>query len=512
MRWTGPRFCGYERRERVRPRQPCQKIMAEVIDSGANTKNMRAAHRTPCSFDAGGRGGNERDHPPYGLELSSCDIGLSLSFRLCSLLLPAVRGQPRAEEAKNDVKGLFLLTDYPAVTLRPGTTSSVSLKLQNYGLPPERLALSVAGVPQGWTVTLVGGGQPVAAALPATNASVPLELRLDVPKDAPVGTTNLTVNAQGAIDQREPADRGDARHQSAGQADAQPAASRTARQLEVELRVHARASRTTAARRSRSRSRRPRRRISTPPSPSSTAARSSTRCRSTPASRRTSSSRSSRRTRSRPASTTSSAKVSAEDATATSDLVVDITGQPKIDISGREGLLSARASAGVETSIPVILTNSGTAPAEQVELSGSAPSGWKLEFSPKTDRAHRAEREQGSAGADHADRQGDRRRLRDDRPRRGARRIVVADLPRRGDDLDAVGRHRRRPDRHRASGDGRRGGKVRTAMSENVIEVTDLTKRYGRTTVVKGISFAVDAGRDLRTSRVRTARARPRPS
>ncbi len=27
-----------------------------------------------------------------------------------------------AEEAKNDVKGLFLLTDYPAVTLRPGTT------------------------------------------------------------------------------------------------------------------------------------------------------------------------------------------------------------------------------------------------------------------------------------------------------------------------------------------------------------------------------------------------------
>ncbi len=54
-----------------------------------------------------------------------------------------------AEEAKNDVKGLFLLTDYPAVTLRPGTTSSVSLKLQNYGLPPERLALSVAGVPAG---------------------------------------------------------------------------------------------------------------------------------------------------------------------------------------------------------------------------------------------------------------------------------------------------------------------------------------------------------------------------
>jgi len=120
---------------------------------------------------------------------------------LCSAVLSAVALfciAANAEEAKNDVKGLFLLTDYPAVTLRPGTTSSINLKLQNYGLPPERLALSVAGVPAGWTVTLIGNGQPVAAALPATNASVSLELRVDVPKDAPIGTTNLTVNAKGA--------------------------------------------------------------------------------------------------------------------------------------------------------------------------------------------------------------------------------------------------------------------------------------------------------------------------
>src|SRR5436309_15492581 len=103
-----------------------------------------------------------------------------------------------AEEPKNDVKGLFLLTDYPAVTLRPGSTSSINLKLQNYGLPPERLTLSVNGVPSGWTANLIGGGQPVAAALAATNANVPLELRLDVPKDAPIGTTNLTVAARGA--------------------------------------------------------------------------------------------------------------------------------------------------------------------------------------------------------------------------------------------------------------------------------------------------------------------------
>jgi hypothetical protein len=83
----------------------------------------------------------------------------------------------KAEDTHKDVKGLYLMSDYPAVTLRPGETSSINLKLQNYDLAPERLALSVSGVPAGWTATLMGGGQPVGAAMPATNSSVSLELR-----------------------------------------------------------------------------------------------------------------------------------------------------------------------------------------------------------------------------------------------------------------------------------------------------------------------------------------------
>jgi uncharacterized repeat protein (TIGR01451 family) len=76
--------------------------------------------------------------------------------------------------------------------------------------------------------------------------------------------------------------------------------------------------------------------------------------------------------------------VAAEDAAATADLAMTITGQPKLDISGREGLVSTRASAGRETTVPVIITNTGTAPAEDVQLTGSAPSGWKITFDPKT--------------------------------------------------------------------------------------------------------------------------------
>jgi uncharacterized membrane protein len=78
------------------------------------------------------------------------------------------------------------------------------------------------------------------------------------------------------------------------------------------------------------------------------------------------------------------ARVTAEDTSATADLGLNITGQPKLSISGREGLVSTRASAGKQTPVPIVITNTGTAPADDVDLSGSAPSGWKVDFNPKS--------------------------------------------------------------------------------------------------------------------------------
>src|SRR6202161_1753665 len=118
-------------------------------------------------------------------------IAALAAFAVC--LAPVVK----ADDAPKDVKGLFLMRDYPAVTLRPGETSTVSLRIQNYDIAPERLALSVSGVPTGWTATLLGGGQPVAAAMPATDSSVSLQLRLDVPADTQLADETLTVRAVG---------------------------------------------------------------------------------------------------------------------------------------------------------------------------------------------------------------------------------------------------------------------------------------------------------------------------
>jgi uncharacterized membrane protein len=119
---------------------------------------------------------------------------LVLSFSLVLALFGAGITSPTHAQAP---KGLWLITDYPAVTVRAGETASIRMKLQNAGLAPERMALSVQGLPAGWKAQIMGGGQPVEAAMPFTNDSVSLELRLDIPREQTSGTFNLGVQARG---------------------------------------------------------------------------------------------------------------------------------------------------------------------------------------------------------------------------------------------------------------------------------------------------------------------------
>jgi uncharacterized membrane protein len=305
---------------------------------------------------------------------------LAVSFAAFAALIAPIA---RAEDAPKDVKGLFLMSDYPAVTLRPGETSSVNLKLQNYDLPPERLALSISGVPAGWTATLMGGGQPVGAAMPATNSSVSLELRLDVPKNAAVGTETLTVTAAGGsttatlpiavtlakdlpakltLTPQLPELRGTSKSSfefqlaiknDSGKKLTVSLSAQTPQNFDASFSEQYGGQELNAVPIEAGQTKNVKLKV-TPPN---TAAAGSYKV---------------------------IARVGAEDAAATAELTIDITGQPKLDISGRDGLLSTRATAGKETSVPIIITNTGTAPADTVELSGSAPSGWKITFDPKT--------------------------------------------------------------------------------------------------------------------------------
>jgi uncharacterized membrane protein len=303
---------------------------------------------------------------------------LALVIALFTLAAPAF-----AADTAKDVKGLFLLTDYPAVSVQPGTTSTVSLKLHNYGLAPERLALSITGVPAGWTASLLGGGQPVAAAMPATDDSVSLDLRLDVPKDAKIGTHTLTINAQSPTANV-----------------ALPVAVTLAKQLPARLSVQPQLPELRGSSRSSfeytftikndsgkkllvSLAADAPRNFDT----AFTEAYGSQQLTAVPIDAGKSKDV---KLKVSPPSTVDAGhypvkvKVAAEGANASTDVALDITGQPKLTLAGREGLLSASATAGKESTVAVVVSNTGTAPAENIHLSANAPGGWKISFDPKT--------------------------------------------------------------------------------------------------------------------------------
>ncbi|WP_193175855.1 NEW3 domain-containing protein [Oricola nitratireducens] len=72
----------------------------------------------------------------------------------------------------------------------------------------------------------------------------------------------------------------------------------------------------------------------------------------------------------------------AGDQHAAADLALQVTGSPKLDLTGPQQRLSGTAVAGKETSFTFKLDNSGSAPAKAVKLAATAPSGWKVSFDP----------------------------------------------------------------------------------------------------------------------------------
>ncbi|HZT25434.1 MAG TPA: NEW3 domain-containing protein [Pseudolabrys sp.] len=307
-----------------------------------------------------------------------------MTHRLLALAVAlfAFAAAPAVAADRPDIKGLYLLTDYPAVSVQPGTTSTINLRLRNYGLAPERLALSVSGVPQGWTATLLGGGQPVAAAMPATDDSVSLDLRLDVPKSAQIGTHTLTISAQGgtanvslplqvtlakelpaklSVQPELPELRGSTRSSFEYTLTVK---NDSGKKLLVSLAADAPRNFDTAF----------------------TEAYGSQQLTAVPIEAGKSKDVKLKVT---PPDTVDAGhypvhvRVAAEGVSASTEVALDVTGQPKLSLAGREGLLSANATAGNDTAVPVIVSNTGTAPADNVTLSANAPTGWKVTFDPK---------------------------------------------------------------------------------------------------------------------------------
>ncbi len=117
---------------------------------------------------------------------------------LWAAALCALSFQAAALAADTIPSGIYLSTDFPSLTLKAGEISIVSLNLRNQAMPPEPLALSLDGVPKDWKATLLGDGRPVESAMPGSNQTLSLKLRLDIPKGEAQQQGTLTVHADSS--------------------------------------------------------------------------------------------------------------------------------------------------------------------------------------------------------------------------------------------------------------------------------------------------------------------------
>lgn len=78
------------------------------------------------------------------------------------------------------------------------------------------------------------------------------------------------------------------------------------------------------------------------------------------------------------------AVAAANGATGSIKLTAEVTGTPKLAVTTSDQRLDTSGTADSEKRVPLIVSNTGTAELTNVQLAGTAPSGWEISFDPKT--------------------------------------------------------------------------------------------------------------------------------
>jgi uncharacterized membrane protein len=295
---------------------------------------------------------------------------LLMAFSILLATVPAVAAD----------NGLEVTTPFPTVVVAPG--SSVTFDLTVSSVRTAVVDLSVSGVPQGWTASLRGGGNVVAAV--SVTSGEPGEIRLDVevPATEAAGskTLRVTANGGGATDVLPVTIRVDAEAAGdvslttstpvlTGASDASfsfdlqfsndtpqdvtlsvagtgPAgwlvdASLTGETQAASTVVEAGATQSVT--------------VAVTAAPDATAGQY-------------------------PLTVTATAG----ERTVTADLGIEITGSYAVDLSTPGDLLSASGSAGAVTTQAFTITNTGTAPLTDVKLAATPPTGWVVTLDPES--------------------------------------------------------------------------------------------------------------------------------
>lgn len=306
---------------------------------------------------------------------------VAVAFLIASAC-PLGQAAPAAEPSQG-LSGIFLTTRYPVLTVKAGETTTVDLSLHNYKLPPQELTLSVPVVASGWKATVLGGGQPVGAVEVDPDSEQSMQLRLEPPAGAGHGDYHFTVEAKG------------------GNQDLKlPITVTVGEEVPAKLKMTTnfpdlRGTSTTAFKYRVTLTNDSGRNATINLSADApknfqvtfTEAYGTQQLTSIPveAGKSKDIDASVALPRETPAGDYKLA-IHARTEQASADLPVSLTiiGQPRLSVSGEGGRLSGDAYAGQDSPLTVVLHNDGSEAARDVELSATAPEGWKTSFDPKT--------------------------------------------------------------------------------------------------------------------------------
>jgi uncharacterized membrane protein len=278
-------------------------------------------------------------------------------------------------------QGLTLSTPYPSQVVPPGSPVNLSIEVHSYGLPPQVVDLSITKAPPDWQVHFIGDSRVVSQVYLGPDASRTLTLKVEPPADVALGDYQIMLAAKSAdgsadlavtltVGEAFPPElkveadlpelkgsptttfsfRGSVTNESdqdmlvSFQASVPPGFTVTFKQGTGGQEL---TSLPVAAGKTESIT------IEVKPAPDTTAG-----------------------------DYPIDAQVFSDQASAELHLVASVTGQPALSISTADGRLSGRVTSGKITPMQITITNTGTAPAQNVRLQSTPPSGWNIAFEP----------------------------------------------------------------------------------------------------------------------------------
>ena len=295
--------------------------------------------------------------------------------------LTGAYGAAAAADADN-LKGLWLTTDYPALQVRAGDDTTLPLTIYNYGLPPQRTALSITDKPQDWKTTIEGAGKPVSAAFVSHDGSASLSLKIDAPATAKPGHYTLALHAQGddgksdlpiSIDLAPPLK---AKLTATPKLPVLEGTPKTAFDFSVTVKNESASSMLANLS------------AKTPDGFVATFKEGYGSQELTTIPLKAGESKDLSVSIKPPESAAAGkypalVEIKGGAADATTKLTMDVAGQPALSFTGKDDRVSGNAYAGKQATFPMLVRNSGSADARDISLSATAPPGWKISFDPK---------------------------------------------------------------------------------------------------------------------------------